>query len=235
MLDIIKNLDKRIWWIHECTKSIFQYQTGLEFDDDCRPERMIVYDYRKAPKDHKERYDFALNLLSKDDNVLDAACGVGYGSHALSSRCKSVLGLDINSKAIVFANNIFKAQNLHFEVADLLTLSPEKYQAFDKIVSFETVEHVPNAGMLLRIFRTLLKDNGKLIFSVPNQNKVPFSKETHPFHEKHFTVDELKNLLEANGFTNIKVYFQYEELDHKVVENYKNSEGENIIIEADTL
>lgn len=226
-------LDQRSWYIHECVKSIFQYQTGLQFDDDCRPERMIVFDPQKAPIDHRKRYEFALSNISPSDVILDAACGVGYGTFLLASKCKSATGLDISTPSIAFAKRIFNAANLNFDVANLLELDDSKYPRFDAIVSFETIEHVPNHKLVIKTFRKMLKTGGKLICSVPNQNVVPFTKETHPFHVRHFTPEQITEDLKQNSFGKIEIYYQYVNEDFNI--DKSNIEGEDIIIIAEAI
>ncbi len=48
--------------------------------------------------DHINRYKFAASILTGD--VLDAACGIGYGSRILHDAGCNVTGIDISDKAI---------------------------------------------------------------------------------------------------------------------------------------
>lgn len=188
---------------------------------------------QKAPIDHRKRYEFALSNISPSDVILDAACGVGYGTFLLASKSKSATGLDISTPSIAFAKKIFKAANLTFDVANLLELDDSKYPRFDTIVSFETIEHVPNHKLVIKTFRKMLKTGGKLICSVPNQNVVPFTKETHPFHVRHFTPEQITEDLKQNSFSKIEVYYQYVNEDFNIERN--NIEGEDIIIIAEAI
>ncbi len=79
----------------------------------------------------------------------------------------------------------------------------------------------------------MLKTGGKLICSVPNQNVVPFTKETHPFHVRHFTPEQITEDLKQNSFSKIEVYYQYVNEDFNIERN--NIEGEDIIIIAEAI
>lgn len=151
----------------------------------------------------------------------------------MASKCKSATGLDISTPSIAFAKRIFNAENLTFGVANLLELDDSKYPQFDTIISFETIEHVPNHELVIKSFRKMLKTGGKLICSVPNQNVVPFTRETHPFHVRHFTPEQITEDLKQNSFGKIEVYYQYVNEDFNIERN--NIEGEDIIIIAEAI
>ncbi len=115
--------------------------------------------------EHLSRYVFALRYAANKD-ILDVACGTGYGSALLSSVAANVVGIDVSQEAILWAkkHNSFYSP-VHFLVKDidksLITGS------FDLIVSFETVEHLSNPGKFLSNIRHCLRSKGKFIFSVP--------------------------------------------------------------------
>ncbi len=69
--------------------------------------------------------------------------------------------------------------------------------------------------------------------SVPNQNAVPFSKETHPFHVRHFTPEQITEDLRQNSFGKIEIYYQYVNEDFNI--DKSNIEGEDIIIIAEAI
>lgn len=67
-------------------------------------------------------------------------------------------------------------------------------------MSFETIEHLPDAaGFLARLSQTL-KSSGTLICSVPNQERMPYNPQWHPYHVRHYTPSELDQLLVQAGF-----------------------------------
>lgn len=89
---------------------------------------------------HVYRYTWALGWVWGRD-VVDLACGTGYGSLLLSWAANRVLGVDMDYHAIMYAEAAFgKAPGLSFEEANL-----EQWVAppgFDLGVAFEIIEHM---------------------------------------------------------------------------------------------
>src|SRR5216684_621366 len=97
----------------------------------------LIFSY----SDHIQRYKFAMDYC-RGKSVLDAGCGIGYGSHFLaSSGARSVLGLDISADAIAEAARTFVRNNLHFQQQDVETITTATGK-FDTIVNFENLEHL---------------------------------------------------------------------------------------------
>jgi SAM-dependent methyltransferase len=152
--------------------------------------------------DHINRYTFALNMAKSP--VLDAACGVGYGSYILAEHGHDLTAVDIAPEAIGFGQRYYGNPGIHWITADLMT-APWGWQTFKTILSFETLEHLPDPVRALRLFHDALDDGeGKLICSVPNEEKYPFKPENfagdlYP-HVRHYTPAEFEQLLNDGGF-----------------------------------
>ncbi len=224
-LDHIMWIDHPIYCINNGVNTIFRYMTGLQLTKDYQTERVVVFDPNEAPVDHFERYSFVKNFINPDDDVMDIACGVGYGSAYLAKKAKSVMGVDINQPSIDFAKKIFTDSNLSYICMDATKVNFDK--RFDKIVSFETIEHLVDDELFVKKLNESLKSYGKLICSVPNQTIFPYDKKIVPFHIKHYTVDDITSLLSRNGFVVEDIYFQYAEENHRVMK--KDKEGYTIV------
>ena len=149
-------------------------------------------------REHIARYAFVKPHL-KGCDVLDVACGTGYGSHALSRLAKSVIGLDISSASIQFANQHYHSPNLKYIVGDALAL-PFPDQCFDAVVSFETIEHLSDQNAFLKEIRRVLKNNGTLFMSTPDREVIPLfminpSEYKNPFHVRELSKKEFADLL----------------------------------------
>ncbi len=162
--------------------------------------------------EHIQRYQFALNFC-KGKRVLDAGCGVGYGSQYLASNgAKSVLALDISEEALREARQKFVHQNLMFEQLDVERIGdhPEFNGQFDIIVNYENLEHLHNAQRFVAGAESILQ-SGKLITSTPNGAISNVDKSGNPsnkFHVKEFTAQELTNILRAR-FAAVTLYGQW--------------------------
>ena len=147
-------------------------------------------------QDHVERYRFAATQLR--GRVLDAACGCGYGSRILHDSGCDVTGIDIEPAAIDYAEKHWKGPK--YAVVDLNTQMP--HQAFDAVVSFETLEHLTSAPQVVKGFWKIAP---MLICSVPNELLYPFNGERfkgdgYP-HQRHYTPREFCDLLEVAGWS----------------------------------
>ena len=151
---------------------------------------------------HVERYQFASKFVS--GQVLDCACGAGYGSNILAnanSRVETVTGVDIDPEAIDYAQSNYARKSLDFVCADAV-----KYDSgpFDTIVSFETIEHVPDPEALIDNLASLLKPGGIFLASVP----VTPSVDINPYHLHDFTQASFRRLFYKRGFKEVDSLLQ---------------------------
>jgi SAM-dependent methyltransferase len=152
--------------------------------------------------EHRGRYRFAARLLRPGTRVLDVACGAGFGLQMLVEAGACPLGVDLQPAALADARQA--APRARLVRADGLRL-PLPDHAVDLVVSFETIEHVPDAAALLAELRRVLQPGGCLILSTPNRE---FRGHTdNPFHVREFTGPELRDLL-LSCFGEVELYGQ---------------------------
>ena len=126
--------------------------------------------------------------------VLDAACGTGYGTEILAKAgAKKVFGIDIDYKSIQYAENKFGHSTIEFRQGDVANL-PFPKETFDLVISFETIEHVTDDSRTISEFWRVLKKEGKLIISTPNQ----WPLEIAPFHKKVYDRQSFHDLISTN-------------------------------------
>ncbi|GAV26146.1 glycosyltransferase group 1 family protein [Carboxydothermus islandicus] len=190
-------------------------------------ERQYPKFFNEASLDHQERYHFALSFVKKDANILDAATGVGYGAFylATNSNCKSITAIDISDEALKWANCYFNHNKIKYLKLDLTHdfATELGFETFDLITSFETIEHLEKDEILLKNFYKVLKNDGILIISAPNEELIPhldnpfYQGGINPFHYRHYTLEELEKLLKKAGFF-VKGY--YTQFFDKVLKGY---------------
>jgi len=172
-------------------KKIFSYLTLHEINETLSPERLNL-DKKKLNKfnldikKHLIRYNFANLFVKENAEVLDAACGVGYGSSLLSQKAKNVIGIDYSKTAIKFANKNYRNKKIKFFESNILNFNYKK--KFDIIVSLETLEHINKSDGIKWIKKcfSLLKKNGIFICSSPLRrirNKKIFITNPHHLYE----------------------------------------------------
>lgn len=229
----VNELNKKIDNLQYSINALFKYQTkGLELFPE-KDERIIVYDYNKAKPDHLSRYYKSIEFINKNDNVLDVACGVGYGSRFIRdfTDAAKVTGVDISLPAINYAKNIFWASKLEFINASATDPSLFKKNTFNVIISFETIEHIQESNLLLSNYFYWLKTGGRLICSSPNEEIKPFNPENNPFHVRHYSPEDFTMLIEKAGFTNFRKYKQKKDLIVNITD--QTVEGEHLYFVAE--
>lgn len=145
--------------------------------------------------EHLHRYAFAREFV-RGLEVLDVACGEGYGTAFLAQEATRVVGVDVDAATVTHAAHVYQAlpnaSFVHGDCADL----PLPDKAFDVVVSFETIEHHDKHEEMIAELRRVLRPGGLLIISSPNRRV--YSDETgyqNPFHVKELYGDEFKALL----------------------------------------
>ena len=154
--------------------------------------------------DHLARYEFARDFVAGKE-VLDIACGAGYGSALLAEAgAARVHGVDISEEAIGHARELYGSDRTQFDTGDLYAFDPGT--RYDVIVSFATIEHVDDHEAALANLHRLLRSGGRLIVSSPNRPitspraRSLDDRPANPYHVREFTVPELCQALERHGF-----------------------------------
>ena len=170
-------------------------------------------------KNHIERYKFAMAYLNSNDICADMACGSGYGTFLLSQKCQHIIGIDIDEGLVKKISQRYKTSpNIEFKSSNILNIN--YISQFDKIISFETIEHLDEKHIpdLFRKTADALKSDGKLIFSVPLMQEKSKEAIAAGFHKK-FDIDikKISYWLDNSGLKLEKVFFQ-NYMDHAVRE-----------------
>lgn len=167
-------------------------------------ERYVPELYRGTytEAEHVARYDW-VGGLADGHVVLDAACGVGWGTAVLAhAGARRVIGVDIDEASL--ASGRERAGGLaEFVRGDLLAL-PFEDAAFDLVVCFEAIEHVSDPDRALDELRRVLSPDGLLAVSSPNRGVYP---PGNPHHLRELTSEELETLLRQR-FAHVALYGQ---------------------------
>jgi SAM-dependent methyltransferase len=166
---------------------------------------------------HLKRYDFARTYVDGKD-VLDAACGVGYGTAYLAETAAQVVGIDVDRDAVVYAAERYPAPNIAFQQMDVTSLSfPDA--SFDVVVSFETLEHLADPAAAAREAARVLRDCGVYVASTPRADVTDTAPE-NPFHTIEYSPEDFAELL-GDVFKNVELYGQRrrETRRHKLLRN----------------
>jgi GT2 family glycosyltransferase/ubiquinone/menaquinone biosynthesis C-methylase UbiE len=162
-------------------------------------ERLVINQFVKENfnnvlEEHLERYKFACKFAEGKD-ILDAACGAGYGTMMLQQAgAKNINGVDISEESIDNAKKTYNDKNILFEYGDVTSLLYDD-ESFDLVVSFETIEHIPNGTAWISESARLLREDGLFLVSTPNRavtNPGTFFVERplNPHHQYEYNIVE---------------------------------------------
>jgi SAM-dependent methyltransferase len=130
-------------------------------------------------------------------DVVDMACGEGYGTAVLAEHAARVTGVDANPEAHEHAKLKYSRPGVRF-VRDLV----ESYdEPCDAVVFLQTIEHVQNPGEILDHFRSMLRPGGVAFVSTPNVLTLApegAEKSGNPWHVKEYRAEEFRDLCEAH-------------------------------------
>ena len=145
--------------------------------------------------EHWHRYHFVAPLVAGRD-VLDIACGEGYGSALIARHAAHVTGADISPTTIRHARTQYAGHaNLDFREADCAAL-PFADASFDVVVSFETLEHIEAQEAFLDEIRRVLRPGGVVAISCPNKAEYSDKRDhINEFHVRELYRDELAALM----------------------------------------
>ncbi|MBS1675758.1 MAG: class I SAM-dependent methyltransferase [Actinobacteria bacterium] len=153
--------------------------------------------------EHRCRYWWAAQVASGRD-VLDAACGTGYGTAILAEAgASTVTGIDLSADAVSAAGERLgdRGPVLQGDVRSL----PFEDDSFDLIVCFETIEHVDDGAAVIAEFRRVLRPAGILLISSPNPGVYP---EGNEYHVHEYSPAELAELVGA-AFPKVAEHVQH--------------------------
>lgn len=150
-------------------------------------------------EDHRNRYSFAAWMgKGMANTIADIGAGIGYGSWMLADAGYIVYSYEINQTATEYGEKHYSHPNLQRTICDVMNVTVDA----DMMIAFEIVEHVTEPE------RFLTNDCRRLVMSVPNENVIPFSKNKHPEHVRHYTPDEVIEMLHNCGWPHVRIFYQ---------------------------
>ncbi len=158
--------------------------------------------------EHFGRYAFAARL-SRMKRVLDAGCGMGYGSAELARVAASVVGVDISRDAVASARECYGLPRVTFLQGSCASL-PFRAAAFDLVVAFEGFGPREEWREFLIEARRVLAPGGQCLISTPNRDYYSDSRGRtgpNPYHVHEFSFEEFRQELLA-VFPHVALFLQ---------------------------
>ena len=154
---------------------------------------------------HKRAYEEAMRRFA-GLALCDWGCNIGYGTELLADVARSIAAIDVSPRAVEVARRRLAPRGIEVTLYDG-GRSPYADAAFDAVVSFQVIEHVPDIPAYLREIVRVLKPGGTAMFTTPNGvlRLHPGQKPWNPHHLREFSAAELGGALRA-VFPQVEVY-----------------------------
>ena len=204
-----------------------------------------MYDSKKRILKAKKTIKILKDYLkeTKEHNLLDIGCSTGIMTNEYSKYFKEVIGLDLDNKAISYAQKNFEKKGLTFICKPIEDNNFEE-NVFDVITCSHIYEHVPDDKILLDKIFKLLKPGGVCFFAAGNKYqviephyKLPFLsyfpkklaniyirvfRRERKYYENHRSISGLKTLVS-----------QFEVIDYTIdiIKNPTKYSAENMLRE----
>jgi len=161
----------------------------------------------------KQRTKKALPYLN--GRILDLGCGEGNIIKYVGN--KSYVGIDINRKKVEKLSSKF--HSFKFIVADLNSGQIFLKEKVDTVLMLALIEHLKDPAKIFFLLKQVMREDSLLIITTPSKlgGKIHelgaklglFSSEASKEHEKIYSFEEMKELLEKNGFY-IELFSEFE-------------------------
>lgn len=145
------------------------------------------------PLSHTNKVRFAAVSKLCHGKIIELGCGPGHLAKMISDCNLNVTGVEINGKKIRQAQERHpQITFIHSDICELTLPS----DSFDTVILAEVLEHVSEekGAEILGKARDLIKPDGRIIISVPNEQHIP-----HPNHVREFSQKDLKSMLGQFG------------------------------------
>lgn len=150
-------------------------------------------------------------LQDSCNSVLEIGSGVGLIGAYLKDKLKknNYLGIEIDKVAFEESQSL-NLNTIHGDFTVMHAID----QKFDVIMLWEVIEHLQDLKQFLELAYDKLEENGTLILSTPNYNRVfnynvnnsdNIYQDSPPIHLNFFTPKSAVSVFEFSGFTRIQV------------------------------
>ncbi|TFF99706.1 MAG: class I SAM-dependent methyltransferase [Promethearchaeota archaeon] len=172
-----------------------------------KPFEIFTQRYDKWFDDNPNAYFSEVNLI-REITPKGFGIEVGVGTGRFSKPLDVEIGVDPSIKM----GKIAKKRGIKF-IVGLGENLPFKTEYFDFLICVTTICFLKNLNKAFEEAYRILKKGGRLILGFVDKNSilgVKYSKETeqNPFYRvaKFYSVEEIINLTQKNGFTEIEIY-----------------------------
>ena len=161
-------------------------------------------------KVHKKLKEIVANEITKDDDVLECACGTGMLTKVVAPKSKSIIATDFSSKMLKRAKKKCKKyNNVEFMNANIMKLDFDD-NSFDIVIAANVIHLLDDPIKAINELDRVCKENGKIIIPTymnkdDNGNTSGFAKRVGKAgadFKRQFTYDSYKDFFNELGYKN---------------------------------
>ncbi len=163
-------------------------------------------------KVHKKLKEIVANEITKEDDILECACGTGMLTKVVAPKSKSIIATDFSSKMLKRAKKKCKKfNNVEFMNANIMKLDFDD-NSFDVVISANVIHLLDDPVKAINELDRVCKENGKIIIPTymnkdDNGNTSGFAKrigKAGANFKRQFTYDSYKDFFNELGYKNVE-------------------------------
>jgi len=122
-------------------------------------------------------------------NLLEIGCGEGRGIQLLEGKCERYVAIDKHGPVIEKLQSEFPWGE--FKQMNIPPLAGIPDNTFDRVISFQVIEHIKDDRVYLQEIKRVLKPGGIALLTTPNRS---FTLTRNPWHQREYLAAELEDL-----------------------------------------
>ena len=163
-------------------------------------------------KVHKKLKEIVADEITKDDDVLECACGTGMLTKVVAPKSKSIIATDFSSKMLKRAKKKCKKfNNVEFMNANIMKLDFDD-NSFDIVIAANVIHLLDDPIKAINELDRVCKENGKIVIPTyinkdDNGNTSGFAKRigaSGADFKRQFTYDSYIDFFNELGYKNVE-------------------------------
>lgn len=163
-------------------------------------------------------YVFAADFVPANATIVELGCGTGFGSYIFAgkTKCKEMIGLDLDAGATSYGQDRFTRPNLTILQKDIHDPSLDDLKGkVDFVYCSNVMEHIGEYEKAVRRVYDLLKPLGQYFHVTPPSGDAGGNQ----YHVTNFKIPKWKRILEESRFYSQRYFAHMNDLERERVQS----------------